>query len=122
VRGGDSRARSIDPIPDYAAGEWFGRAVRQQVGPRRPALRHGALHRVRHSRYPRRDLAFATTAVSGVAGPRVWSVEARVSGRWAALPLSCHPAFVLAVKEIAGPAQVPVRVRYADGRSWVFAR
>jgi hypothetical protein len=74
------------------------------------------------SRYPRRDQAFAVTVVSGIASGRVRSVAVRAAGRWRGLEIGPHRSFVWAARGVRGPAELPVRVRYADGRERVVQR
>jgi hypothetical protein len=67
------------------------------------------------SRYPRRDLARATTIAGGVAGSRVRGVDVRRGGRWTALPLSPERAFAVTARGVLGPRALPLRVVYRDG-------
>jgi hypothetical protein len=68
-------------------------------------------------------LSFGVTVLSGLAGPRVRAVQARrAGGRWRTLRFAGRErAFVVAVKGTGGPAALPARGVYADGRAAVLA-
>jgi hypothetical protein len=67
----------------------------------------------------RRDLNLGVTAVAGMAGPRVRSVEVPVGGRPRALAID-HGAFLAVVRGDVAPRDLPVTVRYRDGATRVF--
>jgi hypothetical protein len=67
----------------------------------------------------RRDLNLGVTTIAGLAGPRVRSVEVGLGGRRRPLPI-VGGAFLGVLRGDVAPDELPVTVRYRDGRATTF--
>ena len=71
------------------------------------------------SEVARRDLNLGVTTVAGLAGPRVRSIAVAVGARPRTLPI-VDGAFLAVLRGDVAPKDLPVTVRYRDGRTSVF--
>jgi hypothetical protein len=67
----------------------------------------------------RRDLNLGVTTVAGVVGSQVRSVEVRGAGRLRRLPID-GGAFLAVFRGDVAPRELPLTVRYRDGRTRTF--